>query len=388
MTRERAGIEREAPAGSLVDIVYCNETGRVSRRRVEVVRWSHGRKGFIYLRAYCFLREEERTFRTDRIVERQVVERKVVERQVPELQWPVVAFVPVELPTSFPTTLPTPGRVTAPAAVVSPGRPATATPMPLAGIPVPAAPKRKRGGWFLSLLGVAAAALLARGLSSGTEPSVPYKPPAPVPYTAPATVPPKPTVVPAQRPAPKPAPVEPVPDRSAGEREIAFRAATGITSPGLEKLYRNADQDGDGTLDWGELAAFQSRIHRTFAYRSNRLALRPDEFLAQGGGDCEDWALFTCGLLRYWGWDPYVGRFAGSESGTGHAVCLVRVSARPAAYRAWSVDADGLLGGYPVKAGWYVPVDYDIVGDISNAVEDGWRLRVIWTPERIFGEEM
>ena len=383
MTRERTGIGREAPAGSLVDIVYCNETGRVSRRRVEVVRWSHARNGFTYLRAYCFLREEERTFRKDRIIEWQVVERKA-----PDLLRPVVTFIPIEPPMSPPTMLPAPGWGIPPAEVVSPGPPAPAASGPPAWNPVPAAPKRKRGGWFVSMLGVAVAILLVRGLSTATEPQAPYRAPAPVP-PKPVVVPaPRPVAVPAPRPAPKPAPVEPAPDRLPGEREIAFRAATGITSPGLEALYRNADRDGDGTLDWSELAAFQSRIHRTYAYRSNRLALRSDEFLAQGGGDCEDWALFTCGLLRYWDWDPYVGRFAGSDSGTGHAVCLVRVSARPAAYRAWSVDADGLLGGYPVKAGWYVPVDYDIVGELSNAVEDGWRLRVIWTPERIYGEQM
>jgi hypothetical protein len=35
-----------------------------------------------------------------------------------------------------------------------------------------------------------------------------------------------------------------------------------------------------------------------------------------------------------------------------------------------------------------VPVDYAAVGELTNAVGDGWRLRVIWTPERIYGEEM
>jgi len=171
-------------------------------------------------------------------------------------------------------------------------------------------------------------------------------------------------------------------------RSLAFREATGIADTQLEALYEGADTGGDGALDWSELAAFQAWLDRRYAYRSNEPALRPDEFLAQGGGDCEDWSLFTCGLLRYWGWDPYVGSFAGSEHGVGHAVCLVRVAERPPRCRAWSVDGDGYLGGQPVKAGWYVPVDYGTVGDLTNAVGDGWRLRVIWTPERIYGEEM
>jgi hypothetical protein len=41
-----------------------------------------------------------------------------------------------------------------------------------------------------------------------------------------------------------------------------------------------------------------------------------------------------------------------------------------------------------VKAGCYAPVGYGTVGDLTNAVHDGWRLRVIWTPERVYGEEM
>lgn len=173
-----------------------------------------------------------------------------------------------------------------------------------------------------------------------------------------------------------------------GDRALAFRAATGIDSPSLEAIYRGADLDGNDALDWDELAAFQSRLHRTYAYRHNRPALRPDEFLAQGGGDCEDWALFTCGLLRWWGWEPYVGSFAPSDGAVGHAVCLVRLDERPGRFRWWSVDGDGFLGGYSVKAGCYVPVDYEKVGGLTNAVEEGWDLRAIWKPEAIYGEQM
>jgi hypothetical protein len=123
-------------------------------------------------------------------------------------------------------------------------------------------------------------------------------------------------------------------------------------------------------------------------YRVNALALRPDQFLAQGGGDGEDWALFSCGLLRFWGWDPCVGSFAPSESAVGHAVCLVRVSESLPRFRSWTVDADGTLGGCSVEAGTYVPVDYENVGDPTNAVGDGWRLRAIWKPGAIYGEQM
>jgi hypothetical protein len=381
-TRIPADIEHEAPVGSLVELVYQNEAGRVSRRRVEVVRWSHARNGFTYLRAYCFLREEERTFRADRIRDWQVVEcrRPVVTK-------PVVTFVPLTIPE-------------APIEPVCREGPAVlAAEAPIAVHPVPAAPRRRRSGWFLSMLGVGLTITLVRALLG--EPAVLNTVPAPPgPVVLPAPKPaPRPLVVPAPKPAarpgahPAPNPMQPrrvAPPNGEGveARQRTFRAATGIASVGLETLYEGADRNGDGALDWTELAVFQSWLDRAYAYRANRLALRPDEFLAEGGGDCEDWALFSCGLLRYWGWDPYVGSFAGSEHGTGHAVCLVRVGGRPTRYQAWSVDADGWLGGQPVRAGWYVPVDYGVVGGLTNAVEDGWRLRVIWTPEQIYGKEM
>ncbi len=342
-----------------MDLVYQGGEGRISRRRVEIVHWSHGRNGFTYLRAFCFLREEERTFRGDRIVEW-----RVVARDAPVPPQPPVVFVPIEPPRAW----------------------TAAAPVGPAAFPPPSAPARLRGGGFLWLLGVTVVIALVRGLFSASEPSLPSYVPAP----------PRPAVVPAPRavpqPVPKPAPepvaVPPASDLLTDDRGPAFRAATGIASSRLEAIYRGADRDGDDALEWEELAAFQSWLDRTYAYRSNVLALRPDQFLAQGGGDCEDWALFCCGLLRFWGWDPFVGSFAPSEQAIGHAVCLVRVSACLPRFRAWTVETDGILGGYAVEAGTYVPVDYEKVGDLTNAVGEDWRLRVIWKPEAIYGEEM
>jgi hypothetical protein len=356
LARGSAGLEREAPAGSLVDLVYENEEGRVSRRRVEIVRWSHARNGVTYLRAFCFLREEERTFRGDRIVEW-----RVIERDAPASPPQPMVFVTIDPPRA---------------------------PTRSAGLTPPAAPVRRRGGGFLPLLGVALTALMVRGLCTKAEPSTSAYVPAP----------PLPPMVPAPRPAPRPAPkpAPPSDDILPDDRAPAFRAATGIACPELEAIYRGADRNGDDALGWGELTSFQSWLDRTYGYRSNMLALRPDQFLAQGGGDCEDWALFSCGLLRFWGWDPFVGSFSPSERAVGHAVCFVRVTERPSRFRAWSVDADGTLGGYSVETGrygsppegTYVPVDYEKVGDLTNAVGDGWLLRAIWKPETIYGEVM
>lgn len=46
------------------------------------------------------------------------------------------------------------------------------------------------------------------------------------------------------------------------------------------------------------------------------------------------------------------------------------------------------MGGYPVKSGWYIPIDYDSVGSLSNAVGEGWKLRAIWEPESIYEKRM
>lgn len=372
LTLETAALEHEAPAGSLVDLVYRNGAGEISRRRVQVARWSRAGNGFTYLRAYCFLRDEERTFRADRIIEWRVVERAST-TPAPSVR-PLVAFVPVAPPRLADATMPEPAEEPARCAHAATLSPPVAGATPCTH---PAAPARTRGRLVGCIAVVLCLTWVIRGLAPDREPPAPRSVPAP--RYVPAAV------------TPKPVPVEPPVEahrRDVDSRSTAFRRATGIVDPALEALYRGADRDGDGVLSWGEIAGFQSRLARTCAYRANAQALRPDEFLAQGGGDCEDWALFACGLLRYWGWDPYVGSFAGSALGAGHAVCLARVAERPSRFRAWSVPTDGSLGGEPVKAGWYVPIDYEVVGGLSSAVEEGWRLRVIWTPERLYGERM
>jgi len=299
------------PPGSLVRIVYANESGEVSQRRVRVQRWLHGRNGFSYLKGWCFLRGEERTFRADRI-----------------LEW----------------TIDRPAREVLPA--------------PAAATAVPATRARTGGRGWLGLLAAGAAFFIIRSLAAGGS-------------------------------QPGPVPGQDVHPDLQEARSLAFSRATGISAPALEAMYERADANRDGRLDWSELSSFQSPLTRTCAYRSNQLALRPDQFLAEGGGDCEDWALFTCGLLRYWGWDTWVGSLAPSESAVGHAVCLVRVPDKPGrGTRWWSVGDDGTLGGHPVEAGWYVPIDYDSVGSLSSAVGDGWTLRALWKPESIYEKRM
>lgn len=146
-----------------------------------------------------------------------------------------------------------------------------------------------------------------------------------------------------------------------------FQHATGIRSALPERLYAAADFNGNGRLSWEELAAFQITADSPFRYASNETVLRPDEFMAQGGGDCDDWAELTCGLLRYWGWDPYVGCFKSPSGDEAHAVCLVRVTDVPAGFVFYTVTG-GNERGASIPGGRYVPVDYAVVGGISNAM--------------------
>jgi hypothetical protein len=163
-----------------------------------------------------------------------------------------------------------------------------------------------------------------------------------------------------------------------------FYQATGIVDDDLESRYAAADLDRDGYLGWSELEAFQARLVREFRYRSNPTALRPDQFVAQGGGDCEDWALMSCGLLRYWGWDCYVGRYAPPGGQEAHAVCLVRGERRPARYGYVTVD-HSLAWESLAPPGEYVPVDYDVVGGLSEATGRHWRLTRLYEPEKLYG---
>jgi hypothetical protein len=135
------------------------------------------------------------------------------------------------------------------------------------------------------------------------------------------------------------------------------------------------------------LQAFQRRLVRDVPYRNNAVAYSPDAFVSAGSGDCEDFALFTCGLLRFWGIDSYLGSLQHDSVATGHAITLIPVSTVPEGFLYWELD-----GGFTAAAGGppgiYVPVDYDHVGGLSNAVGPGWTLRWIRRPESVYGLRM
>jgi hypothetical protein len=171
-------------------------------------------------------------------------------------------------------------------------------------------------------------------------------------------------------------------------RNKLFISKYGNQEGTLVSIFAAADADQSGDLSWGELGKFQSSMYRRFSYKSNATALRPDDFVRQGGGDCEDWALLTAAFCDYWGWEAYVACFFG-DSGDGHALCMVRAPARvPVGYTYWHVTSAQTLEGDALAEGDYVPVDYDQVGMLSNAVKAGETLRYFMTPMRTYGAPM
>jgi hypothetical protein len=168
-----------------------------------------------------------------------------------------------------------------------------------------------------------------------------------------------------------------------------FVEATGITDPALISRYLEADLNASGKLSWEELADFQKKTFHEFRYEANDRALRPDEFLRAGGGDCDDFALYSAGLLRFWGWEPYLASLAGSRNGVGHAVCFsFEEGSIPGGFTWFDLKSWESEEGSRLKDGRYVPIDYDEVGSLSNAVQKGWKLRSIYIPEKAYGLRM
>ena len=303
---EASSIPRPRP-GDLAEVVYENDAGAATRRRIRVIAVHPSRYGHVYVRAYCFLRGEERTFRLDRFRE-----------------WAPVTPI-----------------ITPPAPTPAPG--------PMSGS------RRQRGRYGIgSTVAAGIFAAFIKLIVGGPEPEPPqyHVPPA----LLVASVRSSPSAVPALTPA--------------------------------KRMYMKADLDRSGRLSWSELKAFQLHLKRHERYLDNGTVLRPDQFLAQGGGDCDDWAVFTAGLLRFWGWEPYVGCFESPSGQEGHAVCLVRLNEAPPRFTYYAVPEGTQLQNGAPKAGFYVPVDYEVVGGISNAMGSDWKLEAIYVPESIYGASM
>lgn len=349
-TRDRHGSLPSLAKGTRLSIVYRNKKGEVTGRSIRVLSVSGGWP--VYIRAFCELKGEERTFRGDRII-----------------AWSIL-----ETAAGSPPLCP--------------------------GEPRPA-PKRKKRKWPALL----AAGLIVWGIARFhdelpnlfLEADPEYTETAHITSThdafdqtresreAPGTGPEHQAEV-------KEVSAEGTPERNEPDvyRELllkragSFIEASGISDPELLTVYAAADTDGDGGLSWRELEVFQELVFGTFIYADNPRALSPDEFLSAGEGDCDDFALFTAGLVRFWGGLPYIGVIRGGDRTIGHAVCLVYTPDEPEYPVFWTNDGSAVYPGIDLPAGYFVPVDYEYVGSLSNAVSEGWTLAEIMIPEEIY----
>ncbi len=286
--------------GAAYRIQYVSRSGRKSIRTIEV-REIRLRNGILYLRSWCRLRGEERTFRADRVLSAETVADPVdavppaspAPREKPNRPGSAAEFLgnafAVFMTLVFVLALA--GKVGPFMLDLSSYLPAARP--PLASVPAPKPlPPPKPALQETVLAGRVLRTVRANGLERFEVPSLGI-----VTFHKAEAI--------------------------AAIRVPNFRAATGLSDRALEARYLAADLNRSGRLAFEELQAFQEKTWREFRYESNEPALRPDEFLAAGCGDCEDFALYTAGLLRFWGWEPYLGILAASRHGSnGHAVCL------------------------------------------------------------------
>ena len=383
-------------------IKYINGSGNISHRNITVISGCDPLYGKGYLKAWCHLRGEERTFRYDRILEAQLC--GMPDSAVNSLSSSVLKCE-VLPEASFNEKLKSSENN------YSFGYgPGNASPDAAPSVSCTGSSYFKNDSSCGSLssrfghavcLAITAAVLGAMGIGPLAEA---FYPPEVNPYSADYSFikPAPPVVKPLPAPLPQPMPLPPAPfplteksfpgitdlnrfsaaevtDPAVIKRKRIFRGNSGIISPALENIYESADKDHNGVLSWSEVEIFQNKIYKKYAYIANSLALRPDEFLQQGGGDCEDWALFTCGLLSYWDIESYVGSF-GPESGTGHAVSLIPVDSPVENYIYYRLEG---YDNFPDAC--YIPIDYNHVGSLSNAVDSEWNLRNIYIPSEIYG---
>ncbi|MFW5776649.1 MAG: WYL domain-containing protein [Spirochaetota bacterium] len=355
--------------GTTARILYVNGNGQTSERTITIEhRFTSGR-GVTYLVAYCHLRGEQRTFRLDRVM------------------------------SVLDTHAARPGAEARRAAA----RPAAhRAPTPTTG---PSAQPRRAGhaSEFLGKLVVGALAVtcLAWFRAEANAPTDPprFRPP-PVPTVAAANTEPSPKdatwsdeyrgqEIRVERRGDSISYTLVASDRRFGDmhslriavNESLLSASMGIRDDRLTGLFARADRDRDGSLSWSEVEAFQHLLDDRYRYLANDVALWPSQFMDAGGGDCEDWALMTATLLRFWGIDAEIGSI---HSDTGHhAVTFVPVSGAPSDFLQITIG-----GTDDSPATTYVPIDYTRVGGFSNAVGGSYTVTRVRRPEELFGTAM
>ncbi|HOV39092.1 MAG TPA: WYL domain-containing protein [Spirochaetales bacterium] len=407
--------------GSRYRIQYRSESGRITLRNIDLIDYYTSCNDILYLRAYCHLRNEERTFRADRILSVRKLETKNWE--VPAAPALTSTLCPTHSISSILSGVSTPSPSPQDPFIFTLSKDTNRPPDPETPKTTTMLLEKIKKG-IANLFGYAfmffliALFLDHEGLLD-TRPA--YSPISKVSsissYSSTSSIP---KWSPELKPAPPPKPlveetriggytlktiryggvesyeVPALGIKTSDKREAvaairipAFIQATGLNDSALIEQYLAADLNRSGRLSFEELEAFQKKTVLAFKYQENELALRPDKFIAAGGGDCEDFALYTAGLLRFWGWESYIGLLRPEYESPGHAVCLsYETEPFSESYVYYNLQSWTTVDGTALKPGFYVPIDYEYVGGISSAVKKGWKLREVYTPEKAWGLQM
>ena len=153
----------------------------------------------------------------------------------------------------------------------------------------------------------------------------------------------------------------------------------GYHSQKVLDIFKSADSNNDHKISLSELQSFQNWLVQRFKYKENETALRPDDFIAQGGGDCEDFSIMTCCMLNYHGIVAYVAGF-GRVTTNKHAVCILQIREPvPPGFLYYTLEY------WNVPDGFYTPIDYNTVGGLE-AIDRRWKIANINKPVDMYGK--
>jgi hypothetical protein len=354
-------------SGAKYKISYIDSSGNRSERTIQVSRIFHSRNGNSYIKAYCDLRKESRTFRSDRILWFE---------EVKDTQTPFSVYY-----TSRGIQKDTQTRSQFLNKTIS--APSTSS---------YSVPKKKKRGkkLFILLITIVFLYFIIQREELQPPPSPTPSPPAPKPTPAPDPVP-RPKPVPKPAPPPNPEPENPIlitqPDSA--NKNLRFTRRTGISNEKLLKLYAGADINESGKLSFREIKVFQENLLKRYTYKENDYALIPDEFITAGGGDCEDFALVTAGLITYWGGTAYIACLSNPSGGNGHAICLLYTEEIPENYHYYELYGTASTWfGVALPSKYYIPIDYTKVGGLENNLYKDWYIESIYVPENMYSKKL
>ncbi|MFW6214255.1 MAG: WYL domain-containing protein, partial [Spirochaetota bacterium] len=271
--------------GSVVRILYVNGSGQTSERSISVKGRFTSREGVTYLRAFCHLRQEERVFRTDRVL-------GILDEQT---EHAATRDVPERDPV-FRTPLHGYPMNTCPAQT-EPARNEANRPVK----------RRVRRGFFGQLIVLAVLTFAVLLAVEDRFPNITIRdrllPPTRTARSAASTATHEPS---SKREEPPVVPPDATwydtyrghqfkADRVSGRvsythlqtgvrfadahslrvtvNESILGAAWSIESPDLTRMFGDADSNRDGWLSWGEIKQFQRWLWNTYRYLSNAKAL-------------------------------------------------------------------------------------------------------------------